>query len=61
MTIDWKILLASVARIQKERIEAQQATAATVPSPLFLNTNSSTVIDDLSPLVGYHNLTEEDL
>ena len=59
--IDWNILMASVARIEQEKEEAQLATAAAVPSPLFLNTKTTTEIDDLPALVGYHNLTEEDL
>ncbi len=55
--LDWNILMAQCAKIERAKREKVQSV---VPYSFFKD-KSTTQIDDLSPLVGYHNLTEEDL
>ena len=55
--LDYKCFMKQLAKIEQAQKEAVQLIA---PYSFFKD-KSTTQIDDLSPLVGYHNLTEEDL
>lgn len=56
-TWNLETLLDAFAKVE----QANQEDVQPIAPYSFFKDKSTTQIDDLSPLVGYHNLTEEDL